>query len=116
MENPDRMKEINMRTYNNHKEKYKALVAEYRLRYPEKERAHNILKNAIRSGKIIKPKKCEICDRTTKVQGHHEDYDKPLEVVWMCGSCHSLYHKGKYDTAHRIAADLGIALKESSNE
>jgi len=111
--NPGKVKEINMRVYQNNREKYKTMVAEYRRKFPEREHAHNILKSAIRSGKILKPEYCEICGKKANLQGHHDDYNRPLDVFWLCGNCHSLLHKGKYDTAHRIASDLGITLKET---
>lgn len=37
----------------------------------------------------------KICGENTKAHGHHEDYNKPLEVIWMCAKCH-LYHHQKY--------------------
>ena len=30
-----------------------------------------------------------------KIQGHHFDYDKPLEVTWVCFECHKQIHKRK---------------------
>lgn len=52
---------------------------------------------AVRTGKITRPNVCEAagCNRTgTRLQAHHDDYDKPLEVRWYCGSCHRLIHPG----------------------
>jgi ribosomal protein S27AE len=28
-----------------------------------------------------------------KSLAHHEDYDKPLEVMWLCQPCHKQRHK-----------------------
>jgi hypothetical protein len=44
---------------------------------------------AVQKGLIIKPKKCEVCELIKPLQGHHEDYSKPLEVIWLCQSCHA---------------------------
>ena len=50
---------------------------------------------AMRTGKI-KKEKCAICG-SKRTQGHHEDYSKPLEVVWLCAYHHSHAHwPGKY--------------------
>ena len=46
---------------------------------------------AIKLGTLI-PLPCEVC-RTTKVQAHHHDYSKPLEVRWLCRAHHNELHK-----------------------
>ena len=35
---------------------------------------------------------CEDCGDAQYIQGHHEDYDKPLEVLWLCRPCHLRRH------------------------
>lgn len=67
----------------------------YRKVYPLRYAAQAILNNAVRSKKIKKPKKCSICYKKKKIYGHHEDYYKPLEVVWVCQVCHKKIHKDK---------------------
>ena len=53
-----------------------------------------ILAKAIRTGQIIKPKSCSLCKSTKRINGHHKDYNKPLEVEWMCQKCHVRFHNG----------------------
>lgn len=38
--------------------------------------------------------KCEICKIKNAEHRHHEDYDKPLEVNFLCWSCHGKVHGG----------------------
>jgi len=47
---------------------------------------------AVRIGKLIKPKYCSSCNKKKRLYGHHIDYSKALEVIWLCGSCHKLLH------------------------
>ena len=42
--------------------------------------------------KLNKPDKCEMCMKKEKLHGHHTNYKKPLEVIWLCVSCHSTIH------------------------
>lgn len=51
------------------------------------------VKDAIKSGKLIKPEKCSICNSMDRIEGHHADYDKPLDVIWVCKKCHMMIHK-----------------------
>lgn len=48
---------------------------------------------ALKKGIIIKPLKCTLCFKEVKLEAHHHDYDKPLEVVWLCKTCHGKVHR-----------------------
>jgi hypothetical protein len=53
--------------------------------------AWNALYYALRIGKISKPDTCSVCSEQVggdKIQSHHEDYTKPLDVIWCCQDCH----------------------------
>ena len=63
--------------------KYKQQRMRQQKRYPEKHRAHYAVSNALRSGRLTK-QPCAICGSSTGLQAHHEDYAKPLEVIWLC--------------------------------
>lgn len=59
-----------------------------------KARARQILCEAIQKGKIVRPKKCSECGGSrSKLHGHHTDYSKPLNVVWLCSLCHGFIHR-----------------------
>lgn len=62
---------------------------------PQKVKVHSIVNEAIRTGKLVKPIKCSCCNLEKEVQAHHEDYEKPLEIIWLCSTCHSNLHKQK---------------------
>jgi hypothetical protein len=80
--------------YNKDAEKQKAYASNYRVTYPERKKAHNIVNNAIRDEKITRPDACSICNSNTCIiQAHHLDYCKPLDVIWVCPSCHKEIHK-----------------------
>ena len=61
--------------------------------YPERCRARSAVKQATINGTLVRPKSCSNCGIDGKVHAHHEDYDKPLDVVWLCPSCHKLLCK-----------------------
>ena len=47
---------------------------------------------ALRMGDLVRPAVCSTCGKTGLIEGHHEDYKKPLEVVWLCQRCHQEQH------------------------
>ena len=51
-------------------------------------KAHSKLRLAFERGETTKPSKCSVCNKKKKVEGHHDDYNKPLEVKWVCAACH----------------------------
>lgn len=60
---------------------------------------HDKLEYAIRIGSIERKTNCESCgveghmaDGRTVVQAHHDDYNKPLDVRWLCQICHHEWH------------------------
>lgn len=54
-----------------------------------------ILNTAVRKGIIKKPTSCSKCGtkRESKfIHGHHWNYFRPLDVVWLCATCHVKLH------------------------
>ena len=54
---------------------------------------HSKIQRAIKDGRLIKPTKCETCGvQNKRLLGHHDDYNKPLDVRWLCPPCHGQWH------------------------
>lgn len=68
----------------------KSYLASYRKANRKKYQAHNKVNNALRDGKIQK-EPCEVCGEQRSV-AHHDDYDKPLDVRWLCQGHHKQWH------------------------
>jgi transposase-like protein len=82
---------------------------EWRKRNPEKVRAHITVQTAMRRGVLVR-QPCEDCG-AEKTHAHHDDYSKPLDVRWLCQSCHHAHHsalrpprKSRVSVAGRAAA------------
>lgn len=65
-------------------------LKKYRQKYPKKYKAHQIVNYAIKSKKLFN-QPCEICGKN-ETHGHHDDYDKPLNVRWLCAEHHHQWH------------------------
>jgi hypothetical protein len=76
------------------KDRIAATVATVRAWRDEDKRrnaAHKAVSRAIRKGLLFR-NACERCGNEKSV-AHHEDYDKPLDVMWLCQPCHKQRHK-----------------------
>lgn len=60
--------------------------------YRSKVLARKALRYAVSRGRVVKPVACEGCGVVGVLHGHHDDYAKPLSVVWLCGGCHREAH------------------------
>jgi hypothetical protein len=57
----------------------------------QKQTIRKRVQRAIKRGLIVRPSRCEQCGSDNNQQvldAHHEDYSKPLEVVFLCRECH----------------------------
>ena len=82
------------------KAKHLETTKKYEKENPEKISAQNKVRKAVKSGRLMRPNICQVCNKEGNIHGHHEDSAKPLEVIWMCSICH-LYHHQK----HRMHAE-----------
>lgn len=70
---------------------------EWEKKNPEKRRVHDRTMYAVETGKLIRPNECSTCQKKCIHHAHHEDYNKPMDVIWLCSSCHFyLHHKSKH--------------------
>ena len=67
----------------------------YAKKNPEKVIATSMVNGAVKSGVLIKPKRCPQCGKKGRIHGHHNDYSEPLEVKWLCPLCHTRIHREK---------------------
>lgn len=87
-ENFKKWKENNQEKYRTNKKKTNR---SYRLRKMKQCKAYKMVYAAVKCGDLIK-KPCCICGRNDFVCAHHEDYNKPLDVKWICCYCHNDLH------------------------
>lgn len=65
----------------------------WKIANPKKLDCFNKVNYAVSTGKIVKKTECESCGGNRRLHGHHCDYDKPLDVIWLCSGCHMAWHK-----------------------
>ena len=80
-----------------HEREYRKLHADERYAKAKKYRREKTgfavakVNDAIKRGKITK-EVCEVCGKE-QAEAHHDDYNKPLEVRWLCKRCHTEWHR-----------------------
>ena len=80
-------KECHARSMRKNRPKHKELNEEQKL----KANARSYLNTYVNRG-LINKEPCSKCNNPI-AEAHHEDYNKPLEVIWFCRECHLEYHK-----------------------
>lgn len=59
---------------------------------PSKNIARLAVARAVKKGQIRKSETCYFCASPERLQAHHHDYSKPLDVFWLCSACHGKLH------------------------
>lgn len=57
------------------------------------------INNGVQMGRVTKPSHCESCGGAASGYGmnaHHDDYEYPLRVRWLCVACHVAEHEGEW--------------------
>lgn len=87
--NPEKNRKIARNGYQKNKEKRLKEKKDYWKKNPNLRKVNN---ETNRKVKIPKNKMCEKCNQKQAKDKHHEDYSKPLEVRFLCPSCHRTLH------------------------
>lgn len=80
----------------------------FREKYPNRAKIYSSVARAIRHGDLEKAPCINCGDPNT--EGHHPDYSKPLEVVWLCSTCHKRRHRSEARAAaklHEVQESIG---------
>ena len=73
---------------------YKDVIVLWQSNHQDSVKASRKVLRAIREGLLERPVKCSLCGKPRKTNGHHEDYNSPYAVLWVCASCHKKIHLG----------------------
>jgi ribosomal protein S27AE len=77
---------------------------------------HLMVGRAVRDGVISKPDACEECGEKKDLHGHHDDYDFPLDVRWLCSACHLRWHRENGPGKNRKEMYVTLALSEAEHQ
>lgn len=87
----EKRKEYSRRLRANNPEKVYEYARKWQSKNRHKRKASQKINDLIHRGKIEK-QPCVECDDVNS-QGHHEDYNKPLDVIWLCQKHHMMRHR-----------------------
>ena len=91
--NREHKREVDRQYRQAHPEIFRDACRRGREASPEKYKARYAVDNEMKAGRLYRPGECLSCGAECVPDGHHEDYSKPLEVVWLCRMCHLRGHK-----------------------
>lgn len=90
--NPSRKCEYGRAWYARNADQIALTDHERRQRNLPKGRARGAIGDLKKAGQISAPWVCENCHTVEQLDGHHDDYQYPLQIRWLCRRCHQRWH------------------------
>ncbi len=82
-----------------------------------KKRARKIVRTNLASGNIVKPACCQSCGAAgVRLDAHHADYSKPLDIEWLCCACHGGRHRIDAPAIHAAEDERALARRSKRQE
>ena len=66
-------------------------------------RANWLVKTEIRAGRMIRSTTCEVCGAAGLTEAAHSNYSRPLDVRWLCVTCHRKWDAASPKTLARVS-------------
>ena len=73
------------------------------------DRSRRLLYREIMAGRIVRPDNCEKCKSKTFTEAHHNNYDEPLNVEWLCKRCHVSKHTRTASSMKKPKTSISIS-------
>lgn len=103
----NKCKECTKRDVSTHRKEHPHACLQTRIRThqkrPSKASARRVVEAALAAGVIVKPELCQHCGtvnedhRQWKLHAHHDDHSQPLDVKFLCPSCHAKADAHKWE-------------------
>lgn len=91
--NQDKRAEITKIWVLEHPDRHAEHRKNWRSKNQEKVWCYQQLQHAVQKGDVLKSATCQTCGATdVRIEGHHPEYSKPLDVMWLCSPCHRDLH------------------------
>src|SRR3954467_5752180 len=89
---PEKVRASDMARYQ--RDKPKRITQAKAQQDPYEQVARQAVSNALRDGRLTKGS-CELAGASCRgrIEAHHDDYDRPLEVRWLCKEHHMREHE-----------------------
>lgn len=91
--NKDKISKYQNEYRKNHKEEIRKNLNKYKENNKRKLCVHSMVRYYIDNGLMIRSEYCQDCGVMCKTEGHHENYNEPKNVLWLCRKCHKIRHR-----------------------
>ena len=108
--NREKVRGYSKKYQQNYPDKRRAHDARTRKKYPFEWAARQLVYYAVLCRIIEESSTCDCCGALLPLEAHHDDYNYPLNVRWLCKKCHTEWH-----ASHEVIRnELGIYKRQSS--